>query len=255
MKRRQFLTRAPLAMAVVAAPVAAAEATVDLPTQTENPTLLALGADLPKTEQAYQAALKTWQAAWAEWAPQWPLAPDVCCNKYGASGYNRELERDLTGAGLRREGETCTWYIKTAEEMECDIERAREALAKDDKRKRSWGKSFRQYRYQEIQDAELGLALLPGYLAERERVRTESNFDAIHVARIKTREALFAFVRRVLTEPSHTSEGVMIKAQACAALNRMHRYDQCMAAMTDTIDNIDCMAGLLGQAMLESLNA
>ncbi len=84
-------------------------------------------------------------------------------------GYDREIERDLRGAGIRREGQRSAWTIKTAAEMEQDIERAREMLAKDDKRKRSYGKRFRQHRYNEIAEAELGLALLPGYLTEIDR--------------------------------------------------------------------------------------
>lgn len=255
MKRRQFLTRAPIAMAVVAAPVAAAEAQAMLPVQEENPALLSLGAKFQQAEQAFQDALQTWRAAWAEWSPQWPLAPDVCCNKYGASGYNREPERDLTGVGLRREGEKCTWYIKTAEEMEHEIEKAREALAKDDKRKRSYGKAFRQYRYQEIADAELGLILLPGYLAERARVERESNFAAINKARSDTAQNLFVLTRQILAEQSLTVEGVQIKARACASLGRMPAYEQMWGQMIDNTEHKDCMAGLLGKAMLDLLSA
>lgn len=255
MKRRQFLTRAPLAMAVVAAPVAAAEAQAILPVQAENPTLLALGAEFQQAEQAFQDALQTWRTAWAEWSPQWPLAPDVCCNKYGASGYNREREHDLTGAGLCREGERCAWYIKTADELEGEIESARESLAKDDKRKRSYGKSFRRYREQEIADAELGLILLPGYLAERERVQRESNFAAINKARSDTAQNLFVLTRQILAEQSLTVEGVQIKARACAAIGRLPAYEQMWGQMRDNTEHKDCMAGLLGKAMLEILNA
>lgn len=259
MKRRDLMRLAPAMAAAtavgMAAPIAAAETPAELPLLTENPNLLKLGDELPKVEQAYQNALQAWRDAWAKWSPQWPLAPEVCCNKYGARGHNRELERDLRGAALQREGEECTWYIKTAEEMEREIESAREALAKDDKRKRSWGKAFRQYRYQEIADAELGLILLPGYLAERERVQRESNFAAIHKARSETCDALFSVTRNILQHQSLTMEGVKIKARACAAVGRMPTYDQAWGQMKDNTAHEDCMAGLLGKAMLEVLHA
>lgn len=72
MQRRDFLTRAPVALAVIGTPVAAAA----IPAPAENPALLALGEELPKVEQAYQDALAAWRAAWDFWSPQWPLAPE-----------------------------------------------------------------------------------------------------------------------------------------------------------------------------------
>ena len=218
--------------------------------QTENPKLLKLRGELPAVEKAYQDALSTWQAAWAEWSPQWPLAPEPCCNKWGEFS-GREMERDLTGQGLIRDGEKAPWYIKSISEMEKDIERELASLAKDDKRKRSYGKRFRQYRHDAIAEAELGLALLPGYLAERDRVARESNFAAINKARFRTSQDLFAFVRLVLTEPSHTLAGVKIKAEACATLGRMHPYDAAWGHVGDTPKNKGSMAGLLGAALLE----
>lgn len=251
MKRRQLLTRALLGTAFMGVPVAVAEASARPAMPAENPNLIALGAELPNIEQAYLGAVKKWSAAWTEWAPQWPLAPEACCQKF----HGHEMERDLTGMGLTRDGETAPWYVKTAAQMECDIDTAREALAKDDKRKRSYGKRFRQYRHDEIAQAELGLALLPGYLAERERVKRESGFDAIDKERYRASDAVFEFARRVLEEHSLTAEGVRIKVQACAALGRMHPYDRSWGRMRDSIGNRPCMASVLAEAMLEAMDA
>jgi len=247
LNRRDLLTRAPAALAVIASPAVASA----VPATAENPKLLALGAKLPEIEQAYQDALKAWSAAWNLWSPQWPLAPEACCSKWGAEVGGREMERDIRGVGLIREGARAPWMIKTAAEMEQDIERARESLARDDRRKRSAGKRFRRYRHEEIASGELGLALLPGYLAERERIRRESGFEAIDKARNRTADALFAFAREVLAEQSSTIEGVRIKAQACAALGRMHSYDARWAQLGDTAKHKASMAGLLGKALLE----
>lgn len=247
MKRRDFLTRAPVAMAATAAPVAAMAATANLPEPAENPALLALGAKLPKVEQAYHDALEKWLTAWAIWSPQWPLAPDPCCAGWGSG----DLECDLREAGLQREGESYPRHIRTREEMERSIENARELLAKDDRRKRSQGKAFRRFRHEQIAKAELGLALLPGYLAEIDRIKRESGFKAIDRARLRTSIALFTFARKVLAEQSLTIEGVRIKARACAALNRMHDYDIHMADLNDGRNNRSSMAGLLGAALLE----
>lgn len=246
MQRRDFLTRAPVALAAIGTPAAAA--TIAVPA--ENPALLALGEELPKVEQAYQDALTAWRTAWDFWSPQWPLAPEACCNKYGASGYNRELERDLRGAGLKREGESTCWTIKTAAEMEREIDWQRELLAKDDKRERSYGKRFRQYRHDAIAEAELGLALLPGYLAEVDRIKRESSFKAIDKERHRATDAIFAFVRKVLMEPSQTIEGVRIKARACAAINRLHSYDRNIGNL-DAFKHKEYLPALLGAAVLE----
>lgn len=246
MQRRDFLRRAPVALAAIGAPVAAA--TIAAPA--ENPALLALGEELPKVEQTYQDALTAWRTAWDFWSPQWPLAPEACCNKWGSTGYGRELERDLRGAGIRREGQSTCWTIKTTSEMENDIDRARELLAKDDKRKRSYGKRFRQYRHEEIADAELGLALLPGYLTEIEQIKRESDFEAIDKERHRATDAIFAFARIVLAEQSLTLEGVKIKARACAAINRLHPYDRKFGDMGAWKYETN-ITGLLGAAVLE----
>ncbi|MGA0617421.1 hypothetical protein [Paracoccus sp. KR1-242] len=252
MKRRGFLKLAPAAFAAGTVPVAALDRAVEAEAQTqENPELLVLGEKLPEIEQAYQEARAAWFEAWEFWSPQWPLAPEQCCNKWGGLGYGRELERDLVGCGLIRDGEAAPWSIKTAAEMEEDIDRARALLAKDDKRKRSLGKGFRRYRYQEIATAELGLALLPGYLAERARIVRESGFAEIHKKRNTTSSDLFALVRRIVTEPSRTMEGVKIKAAACAALSRMHRTDCYLGHMDDSLTHKTSLAGMLGAALLE----
>lgn len=249
MNRRDFLSSAPVALTVTAAPVAvAAQCVVGLD---ENPALLALAQQLPEVEQAYVDTLKAEREAWRIWSPQWPLAPEACCNKWGASGYNRDLERNLRGAGLRREGQSTCWTIKTASEMERDIERAHEMLAKDDKRKRSYGKKFRQYRHEEIAEAELGLLLLPGYLAECERIKRESRYMDLVDANSSAREAMFNFVREVLAEQARTMEGVVIKARACAAIGRMTDYDQSWGQMVENTTHRKSMAGLLGAALLE----
>ena len=65
MQRRDFLRRAPVALAAIGAPVAAA--TIAAPA--ENPALLALGEELPKVEQTYQDALTAWRTAWDFWSP------------------------------------------------------------------------------------------------------------------------------------------------------------------------------------------
>lgn len=246
--RRSFLAAIP-AIAVTAAPVAAATHWV-APTD-ENPELLLLGKKLPEIEQAYHDALAAWREAWRIWSPQWPLAPEPCCNKWSGSGYGRELERDLRGAGLRREGQSSAWTIKSAAEMERDIDRARAALAKDDKRKRSYGKLFRDYRHEEIAEAELGLILLPGYLAECERIKRESGFEEIEAARQRTAHKLFEFAREIVSVKSTTIEGVTIKASACAAVGRMRHGDVMYEQLTDSTTHEQPMAALLGQALLE----
>jgi hypothetical protein len=244
---------ATLAAGAVVVPLAAdALPTADV--VAENPKLLELGAKLPAVEKTYRDARRARWTTWKTWSPQWPLAPEPCTTPRHC-GYG-EMERDLSGTGLTRDGETYPRGIRTAEDMGRSLEEERKLLAQDDKRKRSYGREWRRYRVEHIAQAEAGLALLPGYLAECERIRKESNYEAVDAARRRSAEELVAFVRRVLVEPSRTMAGVTIKAQACAVLGRMPAYDRMCYLMGDTTGKDgDPIAALLANAVLDVLGA
>lgn len=252
MKRRQILAAA---SAAALAPIAAiaVDASVSVLPQAENPTLLALGEELPRIEAEYHAACAAWDAMWREWSPKWPLAPDPCVTE--GSGFSYEIERDLTGEGLVRAGRKSPLRLLTLNHLEWRRDHMLAVMAKDARRKRKAGAKTLAYWQSEVASSELGIALLPGYLAECERIKRESNVVPLEKARWDAVHRMFAFARQVLQEPSHTVAGLRIKAQAVAALARLRRSDAMWGNMKDIRERSDLMAVLLGKAMLDLLAA
>lgn len=249
MQRRDFLTRAPVALAVIGTPAAAAA--VQAPA--ENPALLALGEDLPKVEAAYRAASEARRDAWRLWSKQWPLAPDACCN-LDWCGWSDRAERDLSGAALIRPGRDRPVRVNTVREMEDRAELMRKCLAKDNRRKRKESKKTRAYWQGEIARCELGVQLLPSYLAECDRIRLESAYDTLRVQQDEARRALFALARAALAEKASTSRGLKIKAEICAALGAMGAYDVNFGQIEDATRNpASNMAALLASAVLDAI--
>ncbi|WP_112313275.1 hypothetical protein [Pseudogemmobacter bohemicus] len=249
MKRRQFITAAPVA-ALAPLTVCAASA-VAAPEVAENPALLALGEELPRVEAAYHAACAAWDAMWREWRPKWPLAPDPCVVQGG--GWLGELERNLDGFGLVRPGQERPMRRLELLNMEGRRNTMLGALARAARRKRPTSKKTLLYWQSEADRAELGVALLPGYLAECERIKKASNFDAVDAARIDARDRMFDFARQVLQEASSTIEGVQIKARAVAALGNLRTYDATLGNLRDMTGPKGHMGAMLGKALLEVL--
>ncbi|NPD14456.1 hypothetical protein HOY34_04485 [Xinfangfangia sp. D13-10-4-6] len=249
MKRRQFITAAPVA---ALAPLAVCEApSVAAPAPAENPALLALGQELPGVEAAYHNACTAWDAMWREWHPQWPLAPDPCVVQGG--GWIGEIERDLNGSGLVRPGQDKPMRRLELHNMESRRDSMLAALARDAKRKKPSSRRTLNYWQSEIDRAELGIALLPGYLSECERIRKASDFEALEAARVAARDRMFDFARQVLGEPAATIEGVRIKARAVAALGNLRPYDATWGNLRDMTGPKGHMGAMLGRALLEVL--
>ncbi|SIS58988.1 hypothetical protein [Paracoccus saliphilus] len=249
MKRRDILTRAPLALAAIGAPAAAGELRQNFAHVPENPRLIELGRQAQAHEKAYQDALATWRASWIDWSPKWPLAPDCCVDDYRGV-FSGEIERNLKGAGLVREGKVHPMRVYTVEQLERRREHMIEVLAKDDRRKRKASKKTRAYWQSEVERCDLGLELLPAYLAETQRIKDESRFPEIDNARHRTARDLFAVVRQVLSEPSHTIQGVKIKAEAAAAIGRLNSYDRLWSGMDDNTRNEQHLAALLAESLI-----
>lgn len=249
MKRRQLLAAA---SAAALTPIAAFAAGSPIPVQLveENPALLALGEELPRVEAEYHAACAAWDAMWREWHPQWPLAPDPCVMEN--CGWPEESERTLTGEPLVRAGRNHSLRVLRLDHLEWRRASSLEALAKDARRKRKSSRETLAYWQSEVDRSELGLALLPGYLAECERIKRESKVEALTKARRAASERVFAFARKVLQEPSSTVAGVRIKAQAAAALGRLSNHDANWGRLMDISQNQGQLVVLLAKAMLDA---
>ncbi|SEC27552.1 hypothetical protein [Rhodobacter sp. 24-YEA-8] len=100
---------------------------------------------------------------------------------------------------------------------------------------------------------ELGIELLPGYLAECDRVKRGSNYRAVNAARTRAADRMFEFAREVLAAPSVTLDGVAIKARAVAALRLLRSYERRWSNIADIGLHEQNMAALLGQALVDVL--
>lgn len=246
MKRRDFLAATPVA---ALAPIAAIQANASAPRAlAENPALLALGEQLPQIEAAYHDAVAAWDAMWREWRPQWPLAPEPCTERN--LGWFDEAERGLDGAALVRPGQERELRVLRLSHMEWRRDNMMAAIAKDAQRKRKAARSSLKFWQAELAKMELGIALLPGYLAECQRVKRASGFDHIEAAKTNAAKRVFAFAREVLALPSHTLEGVLVKARAVAALGLLSRRERKWASVEDVALHDQHMATLLGKALV-----
>lgn len=244
--RRTLLAAGTAAVAASAVPAAALRHAGDV--VAENPTLLAMGAELAKVEKDYHDAFAAEREIWRIWSPQWPLAPDPCCdfNWWGGD----PLERNLAGGAIVRPGRERPAKVETIESAEKRIDWLDQVMERDAKKKHKASRKTRDWWQSERDRCELAIQLLPGYEAECERIKRESGFE--EAARQKNGRAIApcAFVRKVLMEPSSTIEGVRIKAQACAAISRMALPDRDFARVDD-FKLKSGMAEMLGLAVLE----
>lgn len=239
-------TRRALIGAIPALAVAPAFSAPLQPTVQENSALIALSQQTAEIEATYRDAVAAFDEMMRIWSPQWPLAPEACCRKHNGG----DLERDILGSGLQRKGEKKCWSIMTAADLEQRRDRALELLAKDDRRKRSYGRKFREHWSDELAQAEIGLALLPGYHAECARIKRESNADAVGQAVMDAAAAIYRHAREVLAQPSLTKSGVKIKADACAAIGRMRSYDRHLSDLRDLGAGRTSLAVMLAEAVI-----
>ncbi|OWJ76985.1 hypothetical protein [Haematobacter genomosp. 1] len=220
------------------------------PAVAENPKLLALGEELPRVEAAYREAVAAWDVMWREWEPKWPLAPDVCTGQ--RASYGSDIERDLRGAGLFREGQDEPLRVMSLAYMEWNRERCLEKLAKNDRRKRKVSAKTVAYWQSEVERMDRAMLLLPGYLEECDRIRRASDFQTINEARNVASEGVFTFAQKVLSEPSTTIAGIRVKAEAIAVIGRMRRWDASIWSMRYAAGPpAESMIVMLGNAMLE----
>ncbi len=248
MTRRAVIATAP---ALAALPLAVAVASPAL--AAENPDLVKAGEAAADAEARFNAAVMAYDAAYAEWAPQWPAAPDSCVDtQWNGSLWGAEIERGLDGRAINRSGDgKFKTRLYSVSELENRSEWMRSAMAKDAKRKSRASRKTRDYWESEIAKCDLGAVLLPGYLAECARIKAVSNFDAIREARTETAKEIFQAVWKVLGTSHTTAAGLKIKAEAVATIGRMPTYDMQWAQLTEAGPGMPSMAAVLAEAVLQ----
>ena len=209
------------AVVAAGAPVVAAQRRAEPP---ENPDLLKMEGTVQAAERRYKAACAAWFAAWNEWSPQWPAAPESCI-AMNVRQYCRDTERDLSGAPIKRPGQRQPFEIVNEYELRAEIRTASDMLVKDAKRKRSKGKAH-VARWQEHKArAERALVDRQAYVAECMRVKEASDFPAIEEERTEAGKDLYRVVREALAIPNEGRRGLEVKCSAAAALYHMHPHD------------------------------
>lgn len=250
MKRRDFLTAAPVAAIIPL--VVSGRSAASLGVEAENPVLIELGKAQTAVEANYHEACAAWDAMWEKWSPQWPLAPDTCVCEGGL--WSSDYECDLSGAELIRHGEVRPKRIFRIADMEARRAHMKDTLEKANRRKKPTSRKSMDYWHAEVGRAERGIAALPGYLAECDRIKAASDFKRIDEERKLARDRMFAFAREVLEEPSSTIDGVKVKAAALAAIGRLRAPDDFIGNTQDSITGKVHMAALLGQAIVDLSN-
>ncbi len=221
------MNRRRLLLGLAAASTAAATVTVAAVAEAapaENPELLRLGNAFPAIEAEFEAAGAALKATIADWAPQWPRAPKSILHKPVYLG--RDIERDLTGdpyPSIGPNGDVYYPRIATLDGVEWGISNAKRILKgrSIDKRKHSgmdragWERelSERTERYREVKS----------YEDKKARVLKASNYKAVYDRRVAAWGALVAAITDIMAQPETSMAGILIKAQALAAWNKVER--------------------------------
>lgn len=193
----------------------------------ENPTLLTLGDELPTLEASYLSALTAKRAAYRRGMRDWPLAPEVLLRS--ANGYH-SLERDVAGAGIRRDGDKC-FTLWTAEEAQNSVEVLREAIGRP---RGNLGRPFSVGCFvgkdtaegwrATLEACEARLAAAERYYAKTAELREQSCYQPAERADEAARKALIAHVSAIMAETPTTMAGVIIHAQALAAFGKVEQF-------------------------------
>ncbi|TIO11070.1 hypothetical protein [Mesorhizobium sp.] len=211
------LNRRRLLMGLAAASTAAAAVTVAPAAHSaavnENPEPVRLGNELPAAEAEMLAAKAAKSAVIAEWSPRWPLAPDEIIE------HGCEIERNLTGAGLHRDGRKDCLRVGTAN----DFRWWKESLERQLASKRIKSEARRTHLRKEIKKTQRKISIAERYAAETARIREASGYEQAserHCAAIK---ALSSLIVAIMAQPGTSMQGVMIKAQALATWKKADR--------------------------------
>lgn len=224
-RRRMLLGLAAASTAAATASAAAGPAT----SAVENPELLRLAKELPALADQYHAAWKHQRDTEAKWTPLWPLASNDITERGTGSIYGNPIERTLQGGARYRTGEEHPRRLIPSYSFRWGVRRAERALQS----RKLLRLGTLDGRTREQWEAELArnkhcLALAEAYEAETKRIREASGYEASWKAHHAATDALADLVARIMAEPDHTMEGLIIKAEALEAWNNVEWWQRAM---------------------------
>lgn len=214
-RRRMLLGLAAASTAAATGTVAANAAVA------ENPELIRLAQELPAFADQYHSAREHQRATEAEWAPQWPIAPDDITEPGTGGLYGHPWERHFHGGSMTRRGEKHPRRIIPAFYFSSDADRCRRAL----KSKKLLagpinGRSRAEWET-ELAESERLHSLAVAYEAETKRISETSAYEASWRAHSAAAKALETHIARMMAVPDFTMEGLIIKAQALEVWSRV----------------------------------
>jgi len=221
-RRRMLLGLAAASTAAATASAAAGPT----PTAPENPDLLRLAEDLPGLVDRYHAAWNHQRDTKAKWSPLWPSAPDEITQP-GSKAARGGWEETFEGAALQRPNEEHPRQLIPSYSFRWQVRRGERALRS--KRLRTTGSTDGMNSAEweaALAEDKRCLALAEAYESETKRVREASGYDASWKAHHAATDALADHVARIMAEPDHTMEGLIIKAEALEAWNSVEWWQR-----------------------------
>ncbi|TCL70512.1 hypothetical protein [Rhizobium sp. BK251] len=193
----------------------------------ENPDLLALGKRLRSVAEEYQAEKDKCAAIVAEWSSRWPLAPDELTYETHGDWDCRELTID--GDFLVRPGDTEPLRVQKAEWIAHSIDYAEFLLrGKTFERQNKVRRLTREQWEARLAEEYEVLPIAREYERHREQVRELSGIDDSNRRLRELSAVLTTVMKRILSEPEYTLEGVRIKAEAIALAGSLDRFQVVM---------------------------
>ena len=197
-----------------------AAATVTEASASENPELIELGDQLPSVEAEYVSARRTAAQIYRDAMKDWPLAPEEIV-RWRRASLCGELERDVAGAGLRRQGEEDTWCIWTVEQTATTIAEYERDVARILKTKRQNRLGWHVARLNEARET---LPIAQSYWNQCERIRKSCGYKTANDRKHAAMRRLKAHVDAIMCAEEQTMMGVVIKAQALQAWKGVERF-------------------------------
>jgi hypothetical protein len=228
------LDRRRLLIGLAAASTAAAAMTVapsaHSATHSENPELIRLGGGLAAIAEEYRISAAERKAIVKEWKKVWPVAPDeIICGRW-----SREIERDITGAGIAREGKKDCLSIWSCDELEWYLSRAKSILKGKAIDKRSLGGLPNRAAWEDELDRLVAqYTAASKYEAEKARVLKASGYKAADERKHAAAAALIGIINNIMAQSETTMAGVIIKAQALAAWGLVSDWQRYTIAAAD----------------------
>lgn len=193
---------------------------------TENANLLRLAEELPTLEAKYVTANKAKEAAYRNGMKHWPIAPRVLVqSNYGS----RSLERDIAGAGLKRNGDFANlWELDDVRNRVAALHKAVHCARKNPDRPFSvayftgtdTAEGWKPY----LAEWQMILAAAEAYYATTDRLREECGYEPARLADEAARDALVTHVAAIMAERPTTMAGVVIHARALAAFGEVEQF-------------------------------